>query len=65
MLIFVPIPKVFGTGLRGIPIRIGINPQKYSVCRIDYELYEFIAVQNILGKGYEAKRLIDLESPAF
>jgi len=44
------------------------NEQKYSICGIHpehYELYEFIALQNILEKGYEAKRLIDLESYAF
>jgi len=34
LLILVPIPKAFGTGLRGIPIRIGINPQKYCIRRI-------------------------------
>jgi len=34
LLILVPIPKAFGTGLLGTPIRIGINPQKYRICPI-------------------------------
>jgi len=52
-----PVPNTFGIGTRMSENTVSAD--------IDYKLYEFIAVQNILEKGYEAKRLIDLESPAF
>jgi len=39
-LVLVLIPKAFGTGLRGIPVRTGIKPLKYHICSVELLSYE-------------------------